>query len=174
MSLISPSRCLPAALIFWRSGQERLLAEVLGLLLEHLGVADDGVERRPQLVAHVRQELRLVLAGLFELAVRLLELLEQAGVLDGDARPGRRTSRAARSTVGGTAGRLRATSTRAPTTRSLAQQRDGDATARHAIVERARATAAAITRRAAILDVRTWMRCCAVRRSLAPVAPMLG
>ena len=38
-------------------------AEVLGLLLEHLGVADDRVQRRPQLVGHVRQELRLVLAA---------------------------------------------------------------------------------------------------------------
>ena len=64
--------------------EERLLVEVLGLLLEHLGVADDGVQRRPQLVAHVRQELRLVLAGLGKLAVRLLELLEEPGVLDGD------------------------------------------------------------------------------------------
>ena len=39
---------------------------------------------RPQLVGHVRQELRLVLAGLRKLAVGLLELLEQPGVLDGD------------------------------------------------------------------------------------------
>ena len=31
-------------------GDERLLAEIAGLLLEHLGVADDRVERRPQLV----------------------------------------------------------------------------------------------------------------------------
>ena len=50
--------------------QEGVCVEVLGLLLEHLGVADDGVQRRPQLVAHVRQELRLVLAGLGKLAVR--------------------------------------------------------------------------------------------------------
>ena len=75
MSLIRPSRCLPAALIFWRSGMKRLLAEVLGLLLEHLGVPDDGVQRRPQLVGHVRQELRLVLAGLgkrLTLGIKLL------------------------------------------------------------------------------------------------------
>ena len=43
MSLISPSRCLPAALIFWRSGGS-LLAQVVGLFLEHLGVANDGVQ----------------------------------------------------------------------------------------------------------------------------------
>ena len=35
---------------------------------------------------HVRQELRLVLAGLCKLGVRLLELLEQPRVLDGDDR----------------------------------------------------------------------------------------
>ena len=51
MSLISPSRCLPAALICWRSGRKASARQVLGLLLEHLGVPDDGVERRPQLVA---------------------------------------------------------------------------------------------------------------------------
>ena len=84
MSLIRPSRCLPAALIRWRSGRKASASGLLGLLLEHLGVADDGVQRRPQLVGHVRQELRLVLARLGELLVRVLEFLEQPGVLDGD------------------------------------------------------------------------------------------
>ena len=42
-------------------GHEAGLAQVFQLLLEHLGVADDGVERRAQLVGHVGQELRLVL-----------------------------------------------------------------------------------------------------------------
>ena len=84
MSLISPSRCLPAALIRWRSGQEGVGVQVFGLFLEHLGVADDGVQRRPQLVGHVRQELRLVLAGLCELAVRVLKLLKQPRVLNCD------------------------------------------------------------------------------------------
>jgi hypothetical protein len=52
---------------------------------------DDGVERRPQLVRHIRQELRLVLAGDFDLAALLgdllvtgLELLEQPDVFDSD------------------------------------------------------------------------------------------
>jgi hypothetical protein len=84
MSLMRPSRCLPTALIRCRSGQEGLLAEVFGLLLEHLGVPDDRVQRRPQLVRHVCQELRLVLAGDLQRTVRLLKLLEQPGVLDGD------------------------------------------------------------------------------------------
>ena len=51
MSLIRPSRCLPAALTRWRSGMNVCCVEVLGLLLEHLGVPDDGVQRRPQFVA---------------------------------------------------------------------------------------------------------------------------
>ena len=33
------------------------------LLLQHLGEADDRVQRRPELVAHVRQEVGLVLGG---------------------------------------------------------------------------------------------------------------
>ncbi len=39
----------------------------------HLGQADDGVERRAQLVAHAGQELRLILARHFELAALVLE-----------------------------------------------------------------------------------------------------
>jgi hypothetical protein len=38
------------------------------LLREHLGEADDRVERRAQLVRHVGEELRLVLVRLLELA----------------------------------------------------------------------------------------------------------
>ena len=38
-------------------------ALVLGLLLQHLAVAEDGVHRRAQFVAHVRQELRLGAVG---------------------------------------------------------------------------------------------------------------
>ena len=37
-------------------GQQALLAEILDLFLHHLAVADDGGQRRPQLVAHVGQE----------------------------------------------------------------------------------------------------------------------
>ena len=46
------------------------------------GVAQDGVERRSQLMAHVGQELRLVLAHDLELAALVADLAEQAGVLD--------------------------------------------------------------------------------------------
>ena len=63
---------------------QRLLADIFGLLLEHLGVADDGVQRRPQLVGHVGQEGGLVLAGLAKLAFASWSCREQPGVLDGD------------------------------------------------------------------------------------------
>ena len=59
-----------------------VVAEVLGLLLEHLRVADDGVEGRAQLVGHVGHELALVPAGLLQLARLHLERPEEAGVLD--------------------------------------------------------------------------------------------
>ena len=49
---------------------------------DQLGVAEDGVERRAQLVAHVGEELRLVLARDRELLALLLDLVEQVGVLD--------------------------------------------------------------------------------------------
>jgi hypothetical protein len=67
---------------------ELLGAEVGGVLLQHLAVADDGVERRAQLVRHVGEELRLVAVGDLELAALVLDLAEQARVLDGDGRLG--------------------------------------------------------------------------------------
>ncbi len=57
--------------------------------VEHqFGVAENGVERRAQLVAHVGQELRFVLARLGELAAFLLDLMEQPRVLDRQHRVG--------------------------------------------------------------------------------------
>ena len=56
------------------------------LLAQHLGEADDRVERRAQLVRHVGEELRLVLVGHLELAALGLDLVEQARVLDRDHR----------------------------------------------------------------------------------------
>ena len=69
---------------------ERLdvLLQRLGILPQHLGDADDGVERRAQLVAHAGEELRLVLAGDFELSALLLDFGEQPRVLDRDHRLG--------------------------------------------------------------------------------------
>ena len=70
-------------------GQDVL--SVLGLLLvertEHLLAqdlreADDGVERRAELVGHVGQELGLVAVGFLELAALVLDLAEEPGILD--------------------------------------------------------------------------------------------
>ena len=86
MSLISASRCLPDE---WMSLQVvvLLLVELAEQALEqHLGEADDRVERRAQLVRHVGEELRLVLVGDLELAALVLDLAEQARVLDRDHR----------------------------------------------------------------------------------------
>ena len=64
-----PSRCLPAPADLLRSGTSTSLCRSPRVFLaEHLAVADDRVERRAQLVAHVGEELRLVLAGDLELA----------------------------------------------------------------------------------------------------------
>jgi hypothetical protein len=48
------------------------------------GIAQDSVKRRAQLVAHVGEELRLVLARLFKLAALVLDFVEQPHVLDRD------------------------------------------------------------------------------------------
>ena len=60
MSLISAEQVLAGAVDPLQVGDEvRRSALGVGLLLEHLAVADDRVQRRPQLVAHVGQELAL-------------------------------------------------------------------------------------------------------------------
>jgi hypothetical protein len=46
------------------------------------GIAQDGIERRAQLVAHIGEELRLVLARLFKLPALVLDLVEQPSILD--------------------------------------------------------------------------------------------
>ena len=88
MSLIRESRCWPDS---WMS------CEVFVLLLvqlaehplrQHLREADDGVQRRAQLVRHVGEELGLVLAGDLELATLVLDLAEQPRVLDREGRLG--------------------------------------------------------------------------------------
>ena len=48
------------------------------LLLQHFGEADDGVERRPQLVRHRGQELGLVPAGRLQVAVQAAQLVVHA------------------------------------------------------------------------------------------------
>ena len=62
--------------------------QVARVLVQHLGDADDGVQRRAQLVRHVGEKLRLVLARRLQLLALLLDLLEQPRVLDGEHRLG--------------------------------------------------------------------------------------
>ena len=50
--------------------------------LQDFGEADDGVERRAQLMGHVGEEFRLVPVGGFDLPALFLDLAEQPGVLD--------------------------------------------------------------------------------------------
>src|SRR5262249_18703612 len=49
---------------------------------DELCVAEDGIERRTQLVAHVGEELRLVLARQLQLSALFLDFVEQVGVFD--------------------------------------------------------------------------------------------
>ena len=83
-SLSSSSRCRP---------ERQDVAEVLLLSLvevaehpleQHLGEADDRVQRGPQLVRHAREELRLVPAGHLQLGAADLQRPDQVRVADGD------------------------------------------------------------------------------------------
>src|SRR6516165_5065881 len=60
-----------------------ILLQRLRILVQHFAYADDGVERRAQLMAHIGEELRLVLARLGELTTLVLDFVEQPHVLDG-------------------------------------------------------------------------------------------
>src|SRR5262249_3164390 len=53
------------------------------ILAQHLAHADDGIEGRAQLVAHVGEKLGLVLARLGKLAALVFDLVEQPCVLNG-------------------------------------------------------------------------------------------
>src|SRR5262249_25296070 len=66
--LMSPSRWVPARFTRCQWLLRLFCAEARRVFDHHLGQADDGIERRAQLVAHARDKLRLVLAGHFELA----------------------------------------------------------------------------------------------------------
>src|SRR5215470_7722855 len=64
---------------------EHLLGRLTISAIRHqFGIAQDGVERRAQLVAHIGEELRLVLAGLFKLAALFLDFVKQPHILDRD------------------------------------------------------------------------------------------
>ena len=61
-------------------------AEACGMFGHHFGKADDRIERSAQFMAHIGEELRLVLTRDLELAALLLDLAEQARVLNRDHR----------------------------------------------------------------------------------------
>ena len=73
---MSASRWLPEARMSSRYSCLLLVDLAEHPLAEHLREADDRVQRRPQLVRHVRQELRLVPARGLELAALLVQLAE--------------------------------------------------------------------------------------------------
>ena len=60
---------------------EFLFSQILDLLLEHLAVTDDGVQRRPQLVAHVGEKAAFRLVGLIGVAACLTSIVESPGQL---------------------------------------------------------------------------------------------
>ena len=64
-----------------REGSGRF-REIGDVFLENFAVADDGIERRAQLVAHIGEELRLVLAGDLELAALVVDFVEQPRILN--------------------------------------------------------------------------------------------
>src|SRR5262249_56107352 len=69
--------------------QRLFRAEARRVAYHHLRQADDGIERRAQFVAHAGEELRLVFARQLQLAALVLDLAEQARILDRQHRLGR-------------------------------------------------------------------------------------
>src|SRR5262249_15477392 len=64
---------------------EHLLGRLtVSAVCHQFGIAQDGVERRAQLVAHIGKELRLVLACDLKLSALVVYFVEQAHVLDCD------------------------------------------------------------------------------------------
>src|SRR5438552_4195180 len=85
---MSPSKWVPARCTRWWLLRV-LSAEARRIGDQHVGKPDDGVERRAQLMAHARDELRLVLARHLQLTALVLDLSEQTRVLDRQHRLGR-------------------------------------------------------------------------------------
>src|SRR5262249_13261663 len=58
----------------------------IGAVRHQFGIAKDRIEGRPELMTHIGQKLRLVLARLFQLPTLVLDFVEQPHVFDGDDR----------------------------------------------------------------------------------------
>ena len=67
---------LAVGLKSFENAQHLLRRLTVSAVRHQFGIAQDGVERRAQLVAHVGEELRLVLARLFELPALVLDFVE--------------------------------------------------------------------------------------------------
>src|SRR6516165_2944088 len=62
---------------------QHLLGRLTVSAVRHqFSVAQDGIERRAQLVAHIGEELRLVLARFFKLPALVLDFVKQSNILD--------------------------------------------------------------------------------------------
>src|SRR5215831_3781026 len=66
-----------------KDAQHLLRWLTISAVRHQFGIAKNGVERRAQLVAHIGQELRFVLACLCKLPALVLDFVEQPRVLDG-------------------------------------------------------------------------------------------
>ena len=74
-----------AALLDVREGPAHVLGDrSIRLVEDQLVEAQDGVHGCAQLVAHVREEVGLVAARRLQLAALIIQLLEEARVVDGN------------------------------------------------------------------------------------------
>ena len=85
--VIDQSEQVPAVGLKALEDAQHLLGWLTVSAVRHqFGIAQDGVERRAQLMAHIGEELRFVLACLFKLPALVLDLMEQPRILDGQRR----------------------------------------------------------------------------------------
>src|SRR5690348_1496195 len=76
---------MPAVSLKALEDAEHFLGRLAVSAIRHqFGIAEDGVERGAQLMAHIGEELRLVLARFFKLSALVLDFVEQAHVLNRD------------------------------------------------------------------------------------------
>src|SRR6516164_4532547 len=97
-----------AVVLHTLEGGMRLLRKLaIDAVHEKLGITQDCIERRAQLMAHIGEELRFVLACDLELAALVLDLVKEPRVLDRQHRLARESlqdvDRAVAEATGGTA-----------------------------------------------------------------------
>ena len=79
-----PQQVLAVCLQAFEHAQHLIGWLAIGAVCHQFAIPQDSIEWRAQLVAHVREKLRLVLAGHFKLTALVLNFVEQARVLYGD------------------------------------------------------------------------------------------